>query len=231
MRVLGLVPARGGSKGVPRKNVRRLGGKPLLSYTLDVAKAAEHIDEVVVSTDDDEIAQVAADCGYPVPFMRPPALADDDSSSIDVVLHALNYLRGVGREYDAVCLLQPTTPFRRVGAVDRAIELLRDSSLDTVMSVIDVPHTYHPNWVFLGDATSRTLRRATESPLVKRRQELPSAYARDGAIYVNRVATLESTRDFTAGLCGYVEDTCWAAVNVDTLDDWRTAEEIIAASA
>src|SRR5438132_6981355 len=122
--VLGLVPARGGSKGIPRKNIRLLGGRPLLQYTADAALAARRLSHVVLSTDDEEIAAVGRRCGLDVPFVRPRELAEDATPMLPVVQHALAWFDAHDRRFDAVCLLQPTNPLRLPSHIDRAIELL-----------------------------------------------------------------------------------------------------------
>ena len=122
MNILGLIPARGGSKGIPGKNIKRLHGKPLLQYTFEAAKNSDLISRVILSSDDSEIIRVAEKIGLEIPFVRPTALAADDTSSLEVVQHALNFFIQKGEKFDAVCLLQPTTPFRRNGLIDEVIE-------------------------------------------------------------------------------------------------------------
>src|SRR5437773_5111592 len=127
MTVLGLVPARGGSKGIPRKNIRLLGGKPLLQYTAAAALAARRLTHVALSTDDEEIAAVGRSCGLDVPFIRPQALAHDSTPMLPVVQHALRWFEAHGRRFDAVCLLQPTNPLRVSAHIDCCIDLLAES--------------------------------------------------------------------------------------------------------
>src|SRR5438105_3691856 len=134
MKVLGVIPARGGSKGVPRKNTRLLCGKPLLQYTAEAALLSRRLSRVILSTGDDEIAQVGRGCGLDVPFMRPRELAQDDTPMLPVVLHAVLWLEEQGDTYDAVCLLQPTNPLRRAEDIDGAIGLLQQGGADSAVT-------------------------------------------------------------------------------------------------
>src|SRR5258705_3977965 len=146
--VLGLIPARGGSKGVPGKNIRPLCGKPLLQYTAEAALVARHLSRVILSTDDEEIARVGERCGLQVPFLRPAQLAQDQTSMLPVVQHALTWLESCGERFSAVCLLQPTNPLRRSEDIDGCIELFVREDADAVVTVLTVPHEHNPHWVY-----------------------------------------------------------------------------------
>ena len=122
LRVLGIIPARGGSKGIPRKNIRRLAGKPLLQYSAQAALGARRLARTILSTEDPEIAEVGRTCGLEVPFLRPPELARDDTPTLPVLQHAVRTLEAAGDHYDAVCLLQPTNPFRQSHDIDACIQ-------------------------------------------------------------------------------------------------------------
>lgn len=228
MRVLGLVPARGGSKGVPRKNVRLLGGRPLLQWTAEAARAAAGLSRVVLTTDDPEIAAVGAACGLDVPFLRPEELARDDTPTLPVVQHALRTLEADGERYDAVCLLQPTSPFRTAADIDGCIARLAETGADAVVSVLRVPAEHNPHWVYLADAEG-TLRLATgERQPIARRQLLPAAFHREGSVYVTRRdVVLERDSLYGDRVVGYELDAS-RSVNIDTLDDWRRAEALLA---
>jgi CMP-N-acetylneuraminic acid synthetase len=145
LRVLGLIPARGGSKGIPHKNIANVFGKPLIAWTIEEARNAS-LDRLVMSSDSSEIIQVAeAIGGVEVPFIRPGELAADDTPAVEVVLHALKWLRRNDRyEPDAVMILQPTSPLRRSAQIDEAIALLFEREADTVVSVVKVPHNMVP---------------------------------------------------------------------------------------
>jgi CMP-N,N'-diacetyllegionaminic acid synthase len=224
MRVLGLIPARGGSKGVARKNVRVLCGKPLLQWTTESALGARTLDRVVLSTDDEEIASVGRRCGVEVPFLRPSELACDDTATLPVVQHALQELEKAGDRFDAVCLLQPTNPFRRAVDIDTCVDLLSVSNADSVMSVLRVPTECNPHWVyFCATDGSLTLSTGEPEPIV-RRQLLPPAFHRDGSIYVTkRNAIVEQRSLYGMRVLGYEVDRA-RSVNIDTPADWNRAE-------
>src|ERR1043166_7471565 len=130
MRVLAIITARGGSKGIPRKNMPLLGGKPLLQYTAEAALAAKQLERVILSTEDEEIAQVGKICGLEVPFLRPPELARDDTPTLPVLQHAVNALEKTGARFDAICLLQPTAPLRQSKDIDACINLLAETGAE-----------------------------------------------------------------------------------------------------
>lgn len=143
MKVLGIIPARGGSKGIPRKNIADLGGKPLIAWTIAAARSAIGLDRVIVSTDDPEIAATARQQGAEVPFLRPPELAGDAAAALPVIRHALEWAQTeAALHYDAIAYLQPTSPFRTAADIDQAIEALTEA--DTVVSVVAVPHNMLP---------------------------------------------------------------------------------------
>src|SRR5688572_854179 len=148
MKTLGVITARSGSKGVPGKNTKILGNKPLLQYTAEAALASSLLTDVIISTDSEEIACLAQKCNIEVPFIRPSTLATDTSSSFEVVLHAINFLEKENRYYDAVCLLQPTNPFRPVDFIDKAIQKFEESEADSLISVLPVPTEFNPHWIF-----------------------------------------------------------------------------------
>jgi CMP-N,N'-diacetyllegionaminic acid synthase len=228
--VVAVIPARGGSKGVPRKNIRRLGPWPLLVHTARAARAAAFISRLVVSTEDDEILEVARGYGLDVPFVRPARLACDDTPMLPVIQHAVGCLEDLGERYDAVCVLQPTTPFRRAADIDACIDRLRRSALDAVVSVAPVPAEHNPHWVYFtgGDGL---LRLATgEATPIARRQDLPAAYHRDGAVYVVRRDVLMAGSLFGTRLGGYLSDAP-TTINIDTPEDWARADEALNALA
>lgn len=225
MKILGLIPARGGSKGIPNKNRKELGGKPLLQYTIDAALESKLLDEVVFSSEDDTLLELAERMGARVEFKRPISLATDAAGSIDVVLHALEELSAKGRKYDAVCLLQVTTPFRTSDDIDIAISKFTEMGCDSLISVQKVPHQYNPHWVF--ELSEGKLKIATgEDRIIKRRQELPDAFIRDGAIYVTKTEVLYKERSFFGINNSYIELDGRNHVNIDTLSDWERAEQI-----
>ena len=226
MKVLGLITARGGSKGVSRKNIKLLCGKPLLCYTAEAALKAETLTRVVLSTEDEEIAEIGRACGLEVPFMRPRELAQDSTPSLPVVRHAVSFLESAGEFYDAVCLLQPTNPLRRAADIDACVRLLFDSKADSVVSVLPVPHEYNPQWVFWMNCGGLKLAVGAGEP-VARRQDLPAAFHRDGSVYVTRRdVIMESESLYGVRIEGYAIEPQFSA-NIDTEEDWRRVEERI----
>jgi CMP-N,N'-diacetyllegionaminic acid synthase len=218
--VVGLVPARGGSKGIPRKNLAPLAGKPLLTWTLEAADAARSLDRVVVSTDDEEIAELARQLGAEV-LGRPPELAADGTPMLDVVRHALGELGSV----EVLVVLQPTSPLRRAEHVDEAVRLLRETDADAVVSVVEVPHQFRPG----------SLMQIEEGTLVPlepgapvTRQEKQLVYARNGpAVLALRPERLGD--DLYAGdVRPYVMELR-DSVDVDGPDDLRLAELLLQA--
>ena len=225
-KILGLIPARGGSKGVPGKNIKELGGKPLLAFTAEAALASKKLDKVLLSSDDDEIIQVAQKYGIDVPFKRPAELAQDNSGSLGVVQHALSFMKSQNEHYDAVCLLQVTSPFRENNFIDQAIEKFLKSNVDSLVSVLPVPHEYNPHWVFEPDENDELKIATGDQAIIKRRQELPKAYFRDGSIYITKTATIQQG-SLLGNQIGYIENSIDNYVNIDTLADWKKAEKML----
>ena len=226
MRVLGFVPARGGSKGVPRKNIRALHGKPLLVYTAEAARGARLLTHTVLSTDDQEIADVGRAAGLEVPFLRPPSLALDDTPTLPVVMHGLEIMETLHGRFDAVCLLQPTSPLRDAAEIDACIALLESHAADTVFSMLPVPTRYNPHWVYEPDADGLLHISTGEPSPITRRQALPPAYHRDGAVYVSRRDVIVERKSlFGDRVVGYLREED-RSVDIDTPDDWARAESM-----
>lgn len=230
MRVLGVVPARSGSRGIPRKNVRLLGGKPLLQYTAEAASRATKITRTILSTDDPEIAAIGRRCGLEVPFLRPAELAKDETPTLRVIQHAIEWLEMHGDAYDAVCLLEPTSPFRRADTIDACVNLLAEGIADAVVTVRPIPAHFNPHWVYFR-AQDGTLHLSTgESEPISRRQDLPPAYCRDGCVYATkRDVIMKEDSIYGRRLVGYIVDTD-RTINIDTLDDWVLAERLLASA-
>jgi len=225
-RVLGLVPARGGSKGVPGKNIRLLCGKPLLQYTAEAALAALHLSRVILSTDDENIARVGEQCGLQIPFLRPAHLAQDQTPMLPVVRHALAWLESCGERFSAVCLLQPTNPLRRAEDIDGCIELFMREQADGVVTILPVPHEYNPHWVYFR-RDDGTLQISTgESEPIPSRQLLPAACHREGSVYVTRTSVINNENSlYGRRLLGYPMER---SINIDNLEDWQRAESLLA---
>lgn len=227
MRVLGLIPARGGSKGVPRKNIRLLCGKPLLQFTAEAARQARHLTRIILSTDDEEIAAVGRKCQLDVPFLRPPELATDRSPTLPVVQHAVQWLEMHGQHFDAICLLQPTTPLRRAEVIDACIELLIEKHADTVMTVLPVPPEHNPHWVFFQNDQGFLHSSTGQATLVPRRQDLPPAFHREGSVYVTRRhVVMDENSMLGQRVLGYIVDPK-RSVNIDSPADLRRAEHLL----
>jgi len=182
--ILGIIPARGGSKGISRKNIKKLLGKPLISYTIDSAKKSELLKSIIVSTDDEEISAIAQEYGVEVPFLRPKELAGDKSSMVPVVQHAVRFMEGKDRVvYDYIVLLQPTSPLKTSEDIDATISKLIDTRSDNVYSVTELTeNTYHPLRIKKIDGDKVTPFWENETEGVQR-QGLPKVYRRNGAIF------------------------------------------------
>lgn len=213
-RILGLIPARGGSKGLPGKHLADLGGRPVLAWTAAAALESQSLDRTVLSTEDEEIAALGRQVGLEVPFTRPPGLAGDDVPSADVVRHAVGAL---GEAWDYVVLLQPTSPLRTSEDIDAAIRLCHESSAPGCVSVS--PARQHPEWMFRL-APDRTLEPLLEHGApADRRQDLPAVFALNGAVYVARGERLRCDDPFAgAGSVAYVMPP-ERSVDLDTEQD------------
>ncbi|KJS01674.1 MAG: hypothetical protein VR65_07950 [Desulfobulbaceae bacterium BRH_c16a] len=185
-KTLCVIPARGGSKGIPHKNIRILGGKPLIAWSIEVALMASSLSDVVVSTDDPEIARIAKELGAQVPFMRPDDLAADSSPTLPVLQHALAQMENLNQtKYDAVLLLEPTSPLRSVDDIENAIKIFYNTDADSVISVCKLTHTHPMQIKKIVD--DELVPFAMNEPEGIRRQDLkPDAYIRNGAIYITR---------------------------------------------
>ena len=181
--VLGFIPARAGSKGIPGKNVIPLAGRPLLIYTLDAARKSEVFDHLIVSTDGEEIARIAIQEGADVPFIRPPELSTDDAKGIDVLHHTMRWLEDRGRKYNCVMVLQPTSPLRTAQDITGALDLFIKRNADAVVSVCEAEH--HPWWSNTLSEDGR-MDEFLRPGIPANRQELPKYYRLNGAIYLAR---------------------------------------------
>lgn len=224
-KILAIIPARGGSKGVALKNIKPLAGKPLIDYTIESAKQSQLIDRLILSSENDNIIEVAKKSGVEIPFKRPNHLAEDNSSSLEVVQHAINFYEKNNLFFDAVILLQPTTPFRPKGYIDKAIRKFIEKKCDALVSVKPVPHQFNPHWVLEPD-TNEYLKISTgETNMIKRRQDLPKAYFRDGSIYITKTNIIKEGSLYGERLA-YISNPSKFHINIDTKEDWKIAEKI-----
>jgi CMP-N,N'-diacetyllegionaminic acid synthase len=179
-----IIPARGGSKGIPRKNITIINGKPLIQYTIDEAKNSKYLDKIIVSTDDKEIAEVAMRCGAEVPFLRPKELGTDNAKTIDALIHAVTELEKRGSKYDYVVLLQPTQPLRKSWHIDEAIQKIVNTNEESLVSVSEVKE--HPILMrTIGE--DGKVKNLMEISSTVRRQDFPTFYKVNGAIYINKI--------------------------------------------
>lgn len=223
-RVLAIIPARGGSKGVPRKNIRPLAGKPLIAWTVEEAKKSQYIDRLIVSSEDAEIIATAREYGCDAPFVRPAELAADETPGIDPVLHALEALP---EHYDLVVLLQPTSPLRTVEDIDGCIRQCVEAQVPFCVSITDVDK--HPFWMFTLPENNvlQPLLAADGDMRSRRRQELPPVYVLNGAVYVADTQELQQHRTFvTAATAGYVMPKERSA-DIDTETDFFTCDILL----
>lgn len=222
--VLGIIPARGGSKGVPRKNILPLVGRPLLAYTADAANLSGLFDRLILSTDSEEIARVGRELGLEVPFMRPADLAADDTPMLVVIQHALTALKAECFVPEIIVLLQPTSPLRTPEHIRTAIAELRARPVDSVASVVAVPQIFSPYYVMKIE-DGRLLNFLPEGKTLTRRQDAPPAYWRDGTVYAFWRKTLEEQGSIYGERCWPLLLSAEEAITVDTHQDWQEAEE------
>lgn len=224
MNKLVIIPARGGSKGIPRKNIKPLNGKPLIYYTIDCARAISDDADICVSTDDPEIIKCVEDYGLKVPFVRPAELATDTAGTYEVLLHALDFYEKQGKHYDVVLLLQNTSPFRSSLHVKEALELYKPE-VDMVVSVKET--SSNPYYNCFEENDKGFLQISKGDGLYTRRQDVPKAYEYNGAIYV---INPESLKKMPLGKFSkrikYVMDDIHS-VDLDNMIDWIFAEQII----
>ena len=225
LEVLALIPARGGSKGLPGKNVRDLCGKPLIAWTIDAARTAHCLDAIVVSTDDKGIAAIAAGRGAEVPFLRPAGLASDTASSIDVVIHAIDALAAAGRVFDLVVLLEPTSPLREAADIDNGVSRMLSLGAGAVVSVCRA-ESAHPAFMYRQQPDARLAPFMKRQPTGMRRQEIEPLFFLEGSLYASRIDVLRAKRSF------YHEDTIayevpkWKSIEIDDLDDFLMVEAL-----
>lgn len=220
-----VIPARGGSKGIPRKNIRPLAGKPLIIYSIEVARQIADDDHIILSTDDEEIAQVARNTGLPVDYMRPPELATDSSGSREVVIDAMDYADTRGLKYDCVVLLQPTSPLRTAEDVISCIDLYNDNC-DMVATVVEARSNPYYN-CFEIDPSTGCLKVSKGDGHYIRRQDAPEAWEFNGAVYAFNPDSIRRYPfgDMQRRLPCPMDPS--RSIDLDTLTDWAVAETII----
>jgi len=221
MNILGLIPARGGSKGIPKKNIKIFNGKPLIFYSIDVALKSKYISHAIVSTDSREIADIAIDYGASVPFLRPSNISEDTTPDLPVMEHAINWFKNDGICFDYVVFLRPTNVFRVQTDVDSAIEKIMKSNYDSVRAISEV--SYSPFWMkkIEGDKLVDFIDSDFSS---SRRQDLPKVYQANGTFDVIRTETILNKKSRYGNDIGYVLMDNISGIDIDTPLDFEIAE-------
>ncbi|MCB7480623.1 cytidylyltransferase domain-containing protein [Christiangramia sediminis] len=221
--MLVLIPARGGSKGVPGKNIKLLNGKPLIYYTLEAARELFDDKDILVSTDDLKIKDIVQKSGLSVPFLRPENLATDTSSSYEVILHAIQHMENLGRMYTDIMILQPTSPFRNSEHISEALEIFKNSDVDMVVSVKETKA--NPYYILFEEDEYGFLHPSKEG-VFDRRQDCPKVWEYNGAIYIIRISSIkENSIGALKKIKKYIMDDI-SSVDIDTEFDWIMAETI-----
>ncbi|MCP3880496.1 MAG: acylneuraminate cytidylyltransferase family protein [Sulfitobacter sp.] len=226
MKILGLMPARSGSKGMPGKNIRPLCGRSLIARAAETACSAGILDRIVLSTDDRRLAEEGLNAGAEVPFLRPAELAVDTTPMIDVAIHAIDALAEEGYRCDAVFLLQPTSPLRTTVHIRQAVALL--GAYDAVCSVVALPRDLCPHYVMRIDDDGHLQHFLPDGHRYTRRQDVPLAYRRDGTVFLTRTEVLRDQRNFYGTRCVPYRIPVDQSLNIDTPQEWALAERILA---
>lgn len=222
---LAIIPARGGSKGVPKKNIKKLNGKPLIYYTIKAAKESKIFDKIIVSTDDKRIAEISIQYGASIPFLRPAYLATDNAKSINVILHAIKELKKKGEMYDYVMKLQPTSPLRKSTDILNATKLLFEKKGNSIISVSKCEN--HPLWTNTLKDNLKMDNFLKEEIKNKNRQELQTYYRINGAIYLSQISTLVKNKDwYKKNSYAYIMKS-ERSIDIDNYIDFKLAEILI----
>lgn len=223
-RILAVIPARGGSKGIPDKNIRELKGIPLIAYSILAAKRCKYIDDILVSTDSANIAETAGHYGAWIPFFRPKNLAQDDSKTIDCLVYTIERLKEMGKEYDYLMLLQPTQPFRRARHLEESIEITVDKGCGSLVSVTKAEES--PVLMRTLGEDGR-LKRILDMPSTVRRQEFPAVYRVNGSIYINKLGkSFDQSVSLNDNEYPYFMDRAYS-MDIDTMEDLKMAERML----
>lgn len=226
-KVLALIPARGGSKGIPRKNIKILAGKPLIAWTIEEAKKSKYIDRLILSSEDQEIIQVAKEFGCEVPFIRPAQLAKDETPSIDVIINAVEWIEiNQNQKFDILILLQPTSPLRNSNQIDAAIDdFVSDPRNKCLVSVKEVAES--PFWMKIIDDDNFLRNFILPKNNYKRRQDLPNIYILNGAIYIMRTADFMNYKSFDVdNTIPFIMDKK-TSIDIDSEEDFVFAEMLL----
>tara|TARA_B100001093_G_C26786193_1_gene996802 strand:- start:409 stop:1116 length:708 start_codon:yes stop_codon:yes gene_type:complete len=229
--VLAIIPARSGSKGIPNKNIKLLGGRPLIEYTFENCKSCNYIQRTIVTTDSNEIADISLNNGIEVPFLRPKNISNDESTSKSYVLHALEFLKKKENYIpEIILILQPTSPFRQVVDIKQTIDILNENDADSVVSVTEIDKKYNPEWQFnvMMDGSLKFFNKDIDwNSLASRRQKLASTYTRNGAVYCFKRKCLTKYKNiYGVKVFSYIMPRS-RSINLDTLEDWLEAENYL----
>ncbi|GGC13147.1 acylneuraminate cytidylyltransferase family protein [Dyadobacter sediminis] len=223
--ILCIIPARKGSKGVPGKNLKLLGGKPLIQYTIESAIECKWLSTIAVSSDCENILQISRRFkGIETPFVRPAEFAHDSAPSILVLNHAVKYYQEQGKKFDYVCLLQPTAPFRSKNLINKAIVKIMETKADCLATVSKIPDQYNPNWAFQMSKDEQIFPMMKEEMLVSCRQQLTDAFYRNGKVYIIKTELIQNGILLGGKIIGLVSEP---GINIDTQSDWEKAENYI----
>lgn len=227
--ILGIIPARGGSKTIPKKNLYPVCGKPLIEYTFDAAKKSKYLSRIILTTDNEEISLFGRNNGIEVPFLRPDNLSGDDTPTLPVVQHAVDYLEKTeGYLSDIIIILQPTSPLRKAHHIDIAIEMLMTTGADSVVSVVEVPHIYNPVSVMKIKNGMLVPFLEGEGTRILRRQDKPRVFARNGAaVYAATRKTIMEDNSLFGNDCRPFIMACEESIDVDSEFDLQVAEMLL----
>ncbi len=224
--VLGLIPARGGSKGVPKKNIKLLNGIPLINYTIKAAKKARYIDKLIVSTDNNEISSICKDQNIEVPFVRPKKLSDDNAKSIDVIIHALKFIeKKDNKVYDIILYLEPPSPLRSYNDINESLEIFVEKNPDSLVSVHEA-NQFHP--ILMKKIENEYLKPIwkKEPEGIPRQLYNPTAYMRNGAIYIFKRENILNNILYGDKVFPYIMPI-EKSICIDDIRDWYVAEQLI----
>ncbi len=225
MQILYIIPARGGSKGLPGKNIRLLADKPLIVHSIVAAQKSKFKGTILVSTDDNAIAAIAKQADAEVPFIRPDELSTDSATTIDVIFHALNFYREQNKNFDLIILLQPTSPLRTAEDIDNAVQCMLDKHADAVVSVCEAEH--HPLWANTLPENGSMKNFIRKDIKGKNRQQLPKYYRLNGAVYISSIATLEKHKTFIHDTTFSTQMPIERSVDIDNEIDFKLAEVLM----
>lgn len=220
---LAIIPARGGSKGIFKKNIARVNNMPLIQYTIETSKRSKYLDEILVSTDSAEIAKVCESLDVNIPFLRPAHLATDSSKTIDAVIHVIDEFKTIKKEYDYIVLLQPTQPLREPCHIDEAITMIIDSKRESLLSITEINE--HPILMRTLD-DKNLLSNILNVNSTVRRQDLPKVYKVNGSIYINQTSAISANTSLNDNVLGYLMDKKYD-LDIDVTEDLKHFNDLI----